>query len=307
MNTTYNDAIDNPDNWSTMSDRKEPVTGTHAERTAQALTKAMDRFSESCKSCGGTGSFRSYTGRLVGQCFKCKGAGKLEFKTSTASREKARTSTIARKKRQQDDAIETFQTSHPELWKWMDGSTFPFAVSLREALYKYHDLTERQTDAAYRCVAKRDESKAAAIARVESAPTVDLNAINEAFGKASDHLKKPRLRIGNFVISKAPDSGKNAGALYVKEKVGTSPDDYDAGEFNDYKYRGKIVNGHFVRVRETTDEKQAEILALLADPKGAAISYGRVTGICACCGRQLIVKESIERGIGPICAERWGF
>ena len=32
-----------------------------------------------------------------------------------------------------------------------------------------------------------------------------------------------------------------------------------------------------------------------------------VNGICACCGRQLIVKESIERGIGPICAERWGF
>lgn len=33
-----------------------------------------------------------------------------------------------------------------------------------------------------------------------------------------------------------------------------------------------------------------------------AEAFGVLTGTCADCGRELTVKESIERGIGPICA-----
>ena len=35
-----------------------------------------------------------------------------------------------------------------------------------------------------------------------------------------------------------------------------------------------------------------------------AMEYGKVTGRCAICGRTLTVAESIERGIGPVCAAR---
>ena len=38
-----------------------------------------------------------------------------------------------------------------------------------------------------------------------------------------------------------------------------------------------------------------------------AAQYGRRTGRCAICGRMLTVTESIERGIGPVCAERLGY
>lgn len=35
--------------------------------------------------------------------------------------------------------------------------------------------------------------------------------------------------------------------------------------------------------------------------------YGKLYGVCAICGRTLTNEESIERGIGPVCAERMGW
>jgi hypothetical protein len=37
------------------------------------------------------------------------------------------------------------------------------------------------------------------------------------------------------------------------------------------------------------------------------VAYGRATGSCSCCGRELTDPVSIEAGIGPICAGRFGF
>jgi hypothetical protein len=39
----------------------------------------------------------------------------------------------------------------------------------------------------------------------------------------------------------------------------------------------------------------------------AAETYGRTFGACALCGRTLTNPESIERGIGPVCASRAGW
>ena len=36
-----------------------------------------------------------------------------------------------------------------------------------------------------------------------------------------------------------------------------------------------------------------------------AQEYGRITGICCNCGRKLTNEESIEAGIGPICASKF--
>jgi hypothetical protein len=44
----------------------------------------------------------------------------------------------------------------------------------------------------------------------------------------------------------------------------------------------------------------------MADPLAASIAYGRRTGQCSICGRLLENAESIERGIGPICAGNFG-
>ena len=43
------------------------------------------------------------------------------------------------------------------------------------------------------------------------------------------------------------------------------------------------------------------LLQAAADPLQAAVAYGRQTGSCSCCGRELTDPVSIFGGIGPIC------
>jgi Family of unknown function (DUF6011) len=43
-----------------------------------------------------------------------------------------------------------------------------------------------------------------------------------------------------------------------------------------------------------------------ADPLEAAKRYGKLSGRCCSCGRDLTDPASIEMGIGPICAQRFG-
>lgn len=62
----------------------------------------------------------------------------------------------------------------------------------------------------------------------------------------------------------------------------------DYGQQHGDTYRGKI---------------EQQLLAILADPKAAAIKYTELVGRCACCNRKLEAGESVERGLGPVC---WG-
>tara|TARA_R110000868_G_scaffold403456_1_gene680773 strand:- start:11 stop:427 length:417 start_codon:yes stop_codon:yes gene_type:complete len=43
------------------------------------------------------------------------------------------------------------------------------------------------------------------------------------------------------------------------------------------------------------------------DPLAAAQLYGKHTGSCSCCGRELTREDSIAAGIGPICATKFGW
>lgn len=76
-------------------------------------------------------------------------------------------------------------------------------------------------------------------------------------------------------------------------------------------YAGKIQDAVYKPSKEISKYGITEVLQLLNsvenDPRAAAITYGRKFGICSCCGRTLTNPVSIEAGIGPICAARWGF
>ena len=54
-------------------------------------------------------------------------------------------------------------------------------------------------------------------------------------------------------------------------------------------------------------ETEARIIAVAANPAEAAVAYGKMTGACAICGRHLENEESVARGIGPVCAGKYGF
>jgi hypothetical protein len=75
----------------------------------------------------------------------------------------------------------------------------------------------------------------------------------------------------------------------------------------DDQYLGKVQDGKFSRVRECDDATQAQVLEVASDPHNAAIAYGQRTGNCAICSRELTNHASIDLGIGPICAEKYGW
>lgn len=74
---------------------------------------------------------------------------------------------------------------------------------------------------------------------------------------------------------------------------------------------GKIENGVLVlfhgRIagRITAQELRDALLQIEADPEAAAVLHGKASGRCAVCSRDLTDPESIARGIGPICAEKF--
>jgi hypothetical protein len=251
--------------------------------------------SEQCSKCGGSGRFYGYSGRVVGNCFACKGKGVLSFKTSAKDRADNRAKAATRKANAMADSWSAFAESHPIESEWIrdNAQGFAFAQSMRDAVQKYGALTDGQLGAVRRCIARNMERDAERKARVESALPLDTSAIESAFAKAGTVLQSPKLRVAGFVISRAKSHSANAGGLYVKGNGGT--------------YLGKILGGKFFRSRECTDADESSFRTVAKDPQGAAIAYGRLTGSCACCGRTLTDPESIARGIGPICADNFGW
>lgn len=70
------------------------------------------------------------------------------------------------------------------------------------------------------------------------------------------------------------------------------------------KYLGKVTPNRLdSRIPDSVKET---LIAAAADPLTAAIRYGRETGSCSCCGKELTNKESIHLGIGPICRAKFG-
>lgn len=256
---------------------------------------AQPLFVEPCRACRGSGRFYSYTGRLVGNCFKCKGTGKQTFKTSAETRVKNRESAQNAKDRKASDAVATFSQTHPDEFAWImaKAATFNFATEMLNALGKFGHLTERQLATTTRLMLQdreRDAQRVAAKAEAEAkAVAVDITPIIKAMETAMAHdIKRPLLRAGDFKFAYKP------GVIYVRDRSGDV-------------YYGKIVDGRFFQSRECTAEDQAKIIEVASDPMQAAIAYGRREGACAICGRTLTNHESIDRGIGPICAENFGW
>lgn len=83
------------------------------------------------------------------------------------------------------------------------------------------------------------------------------------------------------------------------------------GDHGHPRYHGKWN----VRVQHGPEESslrskrsQVEVALKIAEnPNAAATKYGHEIGRCGICGRRLTRQESRDRGIGPVCAERFGW
>lgn len=177
-----------------LNDDLSDLTGAPADvafaKAALSNATSLRTFETPCPSCKGSGRFRSYTGRIVGDCFKCKGRGVIRTKTDPAKLEANREKAAAKRAAEAATAADKARQwllDNPDEAAWLAeaaGRGFEFAAKMRDALLAYGHLTEKQE---------------------------------------------------------------------------------------------------------------------------AATAYGKATGQCSCCGRELTNEESIARAIGPICLSKWGW
>ena len=167
-----------------------------------------------------------------------------------------------------------------------------FAASLVTQHQRKGQLSDRQMDAAERMLAKIEQTRRE---REASAVSVDLSPVHAMFAAAmASGYKRPTYRAAGVALSLAPLHGRNAGAIYVK--------DDETGD-----YLGKVTPELEFRPVRGAGDVAAALAKIAADPAAEAVAYGKLTGRCSCCGRELTDPVSVERGIGPICADRWGF
>ena len=133
---------------------------------------------------------------------------------------------------------------------------------------------------------------------VDNNQTGQFQALFDTFAAGFDRgFKRMSLRFADFIVKPNRDNT----ALWV-----TSATETEEGRFGyQPKYLGKVTP-NCADSRLGDDVKEA-ILEIANDPLSAAIRHGKLTGQCSCCGRELTKASSIEAGIGPVCATKYGW
>lgn len=186
-----------------------------------------------------------------------------------------------------EQSVVRFKAEHPAEYQWI--VSFPnskFACDMLSAIKRWGSLTPNQLAACTKAAARQKTEATGAVA-------IDVTKIEQALQSArSNGIKRPKLILNNFKFTMASATGSNPGAVYVRE-----------GE----EYLGKIMNGKLICAEVCGDQRKQVIVELAANPMAAATAHGLRTGICSCCGRALTNKQSVELGIGPICAGKYGW
>lgn len=255
-----------------------------------------------CERCNGAGR------KFGGICYRCNGSGKQNRKPvdRSAPALAKRAQTKARKEERRQTEVIAYQKEHAAVFDWVHGKapTNSFASSLLAGFLQYGRLTDRQIEAVEHAIVE-DERRAqerkeraereATEARTREARAVipppspdnalDLSAVPA--GRYAIPGGNTRLKV---LIQKPTPPNKWSGYTFVSDAAG-----YGARRKYGLQAPHGFYKGHIV----------AELRIIASDPKAAAIAYGRLTGTCCICGRMLEDPNSIEAGIGPVCAERF--
>ncbi len=281
---------------------------THAIAAPATYTPAVERFTENCPNCRGTG--RYVRGRFYGNCFKCKGTGKMTFRNSSDTRAANRAKRIERQTRTRQADFTAWQAANPAEATWLvdTAARWPLAASLLDAVQKYGDLTEKQMAVIHNGMARdasRAEARAAREAATPAPVAINVTKLEQSFETAKRNAARPgqmgvmvkpiRLTSGDLTVRFTAGSGGSQweGMIFAKTDEG--------------KKLGSVKDGRFTPRFECTEAEKAAVLDCAQDPEKAAVAYGKAYSKCGICGRGLLNDVSIARGIGPICAERFGW
>ena len=192
-------------------------------------------------------------------------------------------------------------------WIEAKADSFDFAASMYSAVIRYGDLTPNQYTAIENCMARDAERAQQGQNPARQTTSVEFPNIRAAFDAVvAGGAVKAQMTVDEVNLSLAPLTGRNPGALYVKVNG---------------QYAGKIVGKVFQPGRDAPADLVGKLVEIERDPRAAiqsdaarraarlalAIAEGRSLTIpCGCCGLTLSDEVSIARGIGPICAGKWG-
>jgi hypothetical protein len=278
----------------------------------ERVKRAAQTYSEPCGKCRGTGEFVGYSGRRFGPCFACKGRGKFEFKTSPEVRQERRSKAAVKRA---EKAVEfereraAWVAEHKAEVDWLQAAAarqerrdrpWTFPGELLAKLSQYGSLTDGQLASVRRLMLKDEERATQRQAEKAAAPTVDVSKIEQAFAKVREAAREDgegvkwlKVFVGDIKFLDAPASNGYAAAILVRK--------------GDQKL-GAIRGGKWERNRfQCDDATDKEVIEAIADPAGVARAWGQRTGTCCICARELTNADSRAAGIGPICAEKWGF
>ncbi|MCU0505458.1 MAG: DUF6011 domain-containing protein [Chloroflexi bacterium] len=150
------------------------------------------------------------------------------------------------------------------VWLVANRTTDHFAASVHEGFQRYGRLTAGQYAAVLRNVDR--------VAREQQAPAEQREPAGEGWYKVGDDIYKVQKAV------------HGSGRLYAKRLDVPVP-----GIKGEWVYAPGVVNTLTVEQRLT--EEQAR-------------EFGRLYGVCCCCGAVLTDEDSIENGIGPVCASK---
>lgn len=172
-----------------------------------------------------------------------------------------------------------------DVLRWLrdNSSHNRFAASVNA----YYDRNGYLTPGHLRAIEKILSNKPASVAGE------GFNLLQRSFEHArKSGLKSPKVHIGPFRFWPAKEDSVNPGFLYVKEN----------GE-----YKGKFSPAGLFSSRDASAETIQRITEIAKDPFNHAMRHGHMTGNCAICSKRLTDSESVTRGIGPVCAKRFGW
>ena len=215
-------------------------------------------------------------------------AANLEYDLAQCEDRKVQQFTVTTKR----DGLVTFSSdlTDSEVLQSLRGQRSQFAQDLAR---KFNSLSPAQYAWAHKLA--NDNVK---VASVDSNEPTQFEALFAAFEAAKSKGAK-RLTLRFEGVNVKPN--RDMTALWV-----TSQTEKEQGNYGmQPKYLGKVTRS--AMDSRLSDDVKATIMAVANDPLTAAIRYGKVSGECSCCGRELTDPRSIERGIGPICAEKFGW
>jgi hypothetical protein len=135
---------------------------------------------------------------------------------------------------------------------------------------------------------------------------VDVAHVKACYGRAPEVQKPTPDYDPRFVAEYVPDSDYALQApdgTYAFYRVRRPK----KGKWQGFTFVDRLVGhpGGWATYPVKGASKTGVLQGLATDPKAHALAFSREHGVCACCGSPLSDPESIARGFGPICIERF--